>query len=177
LAPLNDHGELKPVKFLNMKVFPQFVESAFQPDLRNGSQPYPPARTIPVPPTRSLRVLCIDDDEPIVQSMKDLLEHFGHRVGAATSGKCGIEMFCTAIQKGEPYDVVITDMNMPEVSGYAVAQTIKTESAHTPVILMTGACNTVRDSGSLSSSVDVVVHKPPHLQELNALLLRMAKPA
>jgi CheY-like chemotaxis protein len=166
-----------------MKVFPQFVESAFQPDLRNGSQPYlptarpAPARTIPVPPNRSLRVLFIDDDEPIVQSMKDLLEHFGHRVGAATSGKCGIEMFCRAIQKGEPYDVVITDMNMPEVSGYAVAQTIKTESAHTPVILMTGACDTVRDSGALSSSVDVVVHKPPHLQELNALLLRMAKPA
>ena len=165
-----------------MKMSPQFIDSALQPDLqpdlRNGSQPSPPtARPVPVPSKRSLRVLCIDDDEPIVQSMKDLLEHFGHRVGTATGGKYGIEMFCRAMQKGEPYDVVITDMNMPEVSGYAVAQTIKTESAHTPVILMTGACNTTRDSGALPASVDVVVHKPPHLQELNALLLRMADPA
>jgi CheY-like chemotaxis protein len=170
-----------------MKVFPQFVDSSFLPDMRldrrEASRQYPPtakpaaARPVPAPPTPSVRVLCIDDDEPIVQSLKDLLEYFGHRVGTATGGKRGIEMFCTAIQNGEPYDVVITDMNMPEVSGYVVAQMIKAESPHTPVILMTGAGNTTRDSGALSASIDVVVYKPPHLQELNALLLRMAKPA
>ncbi len=152
-----------------------------QPDLQNGSRPCPPGAqpvdTRPVPPKRSLYLLCIDDDEPILQSMRDLLAFFGHLVEVAPGGKCGIEMFCTAIQKGKPFDVVITDMNMPEVSGYAVAQMIKTESPHTPVILMTGAGNTIRDSGALSASVDVVVNKPPHLEALNALLLRMAGPA
>ena len=153
------------------------------PDLQVISRPCPPAarpagaRPVQVPPKRSLRVLCIDDDEPILQSIKDLLSHFGHRVGMASGGKRGIEMFCIAIQKSEAYDVVITDMNMPEINGYAVAQMIKTESPDTPVILMTGAGNTIMDSGSLSASVDIVVNKPPHLEELNALLLRMAKPA
>ena len=48
-------------------------------------------------------------------------------------------MFRTAILKSEPYDVVITDMNMPDINGYEVAQMIKIESPDTPVILMTGA--------------------------------------
>lgn len=170
-----------------MKASPQFVDSELlpdtQPDLRDDSRQCPPtvrpsgAHPVPAPPKRSLRVLCIDDDEQILQSMKDLLAHFGHWVGVAPGGNSGMEMFRTAIQKGEPFDVVITDMNMPEVNGYVVAQMIKAESPHTPVILMTGASNTMRDSGALSASVDVVVHKPPHFQELNALLLRLAKPA
>jgi two-component system capsular synthesis sensor histidine kinase RcsC len=163
-----------------MKTFPQIAIMApaydAPPDLLAGSRQCPPTAR-PAPPKRSLHLLCIDDDESILQIMRDLLAYFGHRAEVAPSGKCGIEMFCIAGQKGEPYDVVITDMNMPEVNGYAVAQTIKAESPHTPVILMTGASNTTRDSGALSASVDVVVHKPPHLQELNALLLRMAGPA
>jgi len=129
------------------------------------------------PPPRSLRVLCIDDDELVLESMKDFLAHFGHQVGVASGGKRGIEVFCTAILKSEPYDVVITDMNMPDVSGYAVAQAIKTESPDTPVILITGAGNTSWDAGSISASVDATVNKPVRMKELNDLLLRMAGPA
>jgi len=170
-----------------MNTFSQLVDSEplceTPPDRRDVSRPCPPTNNqagvgqVPVPPKRSLRVLCIDDDEMVLESMKDFLAHFGHRVGVASGGKRGIEVFCTAILKSEPYDVVITDMSMPEVSGYAVAQTIKTESPHTPVILITGAGNTMRDGGALSASVDIVVNKPVHMQELNDLLLRMAGPA
>jgi CheY-like chemotaxis protein len=178
----------EPTKlFFDMNTFPPYVHPELlqdtPPDPRNVSRQRPPAAglagadPVPVPPKRSLRVLCIDDDAPVLESIKDLLTHFGHRVGVAPGGKRGMEMFCTAIQKGEPYDVVITDMNMPEVSGYGVAQMIKTESPDTPVILMTGAGNTMMDSGSSSASVDKVVYKPPQMHELNELLLRMAKPA
>lgn len=129
------------------------------------------------PSKRSLRVLCIDDDEMVLESMKDFLAHFGHRVGAASGGKRGIEVFCIAILKSEPYDVVITDMNMPDVSGYVVAQAIKAESPDTPVVLITGAGNTTRDAGSISASVDATVNKPVHMKELNDLLHRLARPA
>lgn len=132
---------------------------------------------VPVPPRRSLRVLCIDDDEMVLESMKDFIAYFGHRVGVASGGKWGIEVFRTAILKSEPYEVVITDMNMPGISGYAVAQIIKAESPDTPVILITGAGNTTMDSGESPASVDAVVNKPVHMQELNDLLLRMARPA
>jgi len=130
-----------------------------------------------VQPPRTLRVLCVDDDEQVLESMKACLGFFAHEVKVASGGKVGIELFCTAILKSEPYDVVITDMNMPDVNGYAVAQTIKAESPGTPVVLMTGANNTTRDGGSISASVDAVVTKPPRMKELNELLLRVVRPA
>jgi CheY-like chemotaxis protein len=147
-----------------MNTLAQFAHSE---SLRN-------AQPAPVPPKRSLHVLCIDDNELVLESMKDCIRHFGHRVGVASGGKCGVEMFCTAILNNEPYDLVITDLNMPDINGYAVAETIKAKSPHTPVILITGAGNITRDPGA---SVDTVVNKPMHLQDLNDLLLRLARPA
>lgn len=170
-----------------MNTFPQFTHSESLPDTppeprdisRPGQSTVNPGGggQTPTRPKRSLRVLCVDDDEMILDSMKDFLGHFGHRVGRAPGGARAMEMFRTALLQGEPYDVVITDMNMPDVSGYAVAQMIKVESSDTPVILMTGAGNTTRDGGALSDSVDVVVNKPVRMQELNDLLLQMARPA
>jgi len=113
----------------------------------------------------------------VLESMKDFLVYFGHRVGMASGGRRAMEMFRTAIQRSEPYDLVITDMNMPDVGGYGVAQAIKTDSPNTPVILITGAGNTMKDNGSFSAGIDVVLHKPIRMQELNDVLLRTAKPA
>ncbi len=143
---------------------------------RPGPQPIPPAggAQAPVAPKRSLHVLCIDDDEQILEMMKDCLTHFNHRVRVASGGKYGIELFCTAILKSEPYDVVITDLSMPDVNGYEVARTIKGESPKTPIILMTGADTSTRDAKATSSTVDAVATKPPRIKELNDLLLRLA---
>lgn len=143
---------------------------------RPGPQTIPPAGgdQAPVAPKRSLHVLCIDDDEQILEMMKDCLTHFNHRVRVASGGKYGIELFCTAIMKSEPYDVVITDLSMPDVNGYEVARTIKDESPQTPIIIMTGADTTTKDAKSMSSTVDAVATKPPRIKELNDLLLRLA---
>ena len=128
-------------------------------------------------PQRSLRVLCIDDDEQILEVMKGCLAHFQHQVRVASGGKYGIELFRTAILKSEPYDIVITDLNMPDVNGYVVAQAIKAESPVTPIILMTGRGNQELGAVLRSAPVDAVVEKPPRIRELNEILLRMARPA
>ena len=122
---------------------------------------------------RSLRLLCIDDDEQILETMQVCLGHLGHQVKVASGGKRGIEVFCTAILKSEPYDVVITDMSMPDVNGLEVAQAIKAESAKTPVILLSGAAGSTRDAEIPSTSVDAVINKPASLRQLNELLLRV----
>jgi DNA-binding response OmpR family regulator len=127
----------------------------------------------PTPPKRSLRVLCIDDDEQILEMMKDCLAHFEHQVRVASGGKHGVELFCTAILKSEPYDAVITDLRMPDMDGYEVARMIKAESPGTPVIMMTGEGKSPAGGAGSASAVDVVIGKPPRIQELNELLLRM----
>lgn len=149
---------------------PQKAEGGFRP----GASPLSPAGGGPsIAGKRSLRLLCIDDDEQILETMQVCLGHFGHQVKVASGGKRGIEVFCTAILKSEPYDVVITDMSMPDVNGYEVAQAVKAESPKTPVILLSGAAGTTKEAAVPSASVDAVVNKPASIKELNALLLRM----
>jgi len=85
-------------------------------------------------------------------------------------------MFCTAVLKSEPYDMVITDLSMPDVNGYEVTRQIKAESPDTPLVLMTGAGTTKEEARLMSAPVDAVVGKPPRMRELNALLLALARP-
>ena len=56
----------------------------------------------------------------------------------ASGGKEGIEMFRAATLKNQPFEVVVTDMGMPDIDGRQVARTIKAESPNMPVIMLTG---------------------------------------
>jgi len=122
----------------------------------------------------SLHILCIDDDEPIRQLLIDCLTDYHHRVITAASGSQGMELFRDAKQKGQHFDVVITDLGMPNMDGRQLAGAIKAESPHTPVIMMTGWGATMNADGVTTPEIDAVVAKPPQMQELNALLLRLA---
>ena len=131
----------------------------------------------PTKPKRSLYILCIDDDPHILELLNDCFTHFGHRVMVAPGGKEGLEMFRAATLKNQPYEAVVTDMRMPDIDGRQVARTIKAESPNTPIIMLTGWGAIIRDDGDSAPGVDIVVNKPPEMQELNELLLRMVKPA
>jgi DNA-binding NtrC family response regulator len=126
-------------------------------------------------PKRSVRILCIDDDAQVREFMTQCLRFFQHQVNVAPGGKRGLEMF-RAAQENEPYELVITDLGMPDLDGQRVAQAIKAESPETPVIMMTG-WGTFMDESEEAVPVDAVVGKPPRMKELNDLVLRMAAPA
>ena len=126
-----------------------------------------------VKPKRSLHILCIDDDAQVRQLLDDCLTHFNHRVMVASGGEHGMELFRTAMLKNQPYEVVITDLGMPKMDGHQVARTIKAESPYTPIIMMTGWGTIMREEGETASEVDAVIGKPPRMQELNDLLLRI----
>ena len=145
------------------------------PDSRPGSRNIPQAgrSKAPIPPKRSLFILCIDDDAVMLEVTRDCLSHYEHRVRVAPSGKFGVEVFHSAILKCEPYDAVITDLRMPDMDGYEVARMIKAESPHTPVIMMTGEDNLAVEDNTMAPAVDIVVGKPPRMRELNDLLLRI----
>jgi len=124
-----------------------------------------------------VHILCIDDDEQIRDFMTLCLTRFDHRVTVASGGKHGLELFRNATLENQPYEVVITDLGMPDVDGQLVAQTIKAESPKTPVIMMTGWGTIMEDEKETDLSVDAVVSKPPCMQELNDLVLRITMPS
>lgn len=132
------------------------------------------AQSADAPPVaRSLRILCIDDEPIIGQILTDCLSSLNHDVTACVGGKDGVDAFRNAFRQGRPFDVVITDLGMPEMDGHQVARAIKAESLGTPVIMMTGWGNIMTDEGERAPEVDAVIPKPPKVMELNSLLLRM----
>ena len=73
-----------------------------------------------------------------------------------------------------PFEIVITDLGMPDMDGHHVARAIKAESPHTPIIMLTGWGTMMKADGETAPEVDAVLSKPPRMQELNKLLLQMA---
>ncbi len=128
----------------------------------------PVAAPLSLPP---LRILIIDDDPVILDSMRLVLELDGHTVTAANDGRAGVETFKTAHESGEAFAVVVTDLGMPYMDGHEVARAIKTMSVNTPVILLTGWGR--RMSGGehdIPANVDRTLDKPPKLSELREAL-------
>jgi signal transduction histidine kinase/ActR/RegA family two-component response regulator len=124
---------------------------------------------------RSVKVLCIDDEPPVRQMLDVCLTHLGHQVAVAASGREGLELFRTAKVNKQPYEIVITDMGMPEIDGYQVVEAINTESHSTPIIMLTGWGKMMREENSIPAAVKALIDKPPHMQELNDLLLKLTE--
>src|SRR5687768_618259 len=94
--------------------------------LRGISRSRPPAPApgadtagLPAPTatSRNLRVLLIDDDPTLIESLRSALIDEGHKVTAANGGQAGIDTFSAARSSGMPLDIVITDLAMPVVDG------------------------------------------------------------
>jgi len=121
-------------------------------------------------PSRSLRILVVDDDPLLLKSMRDILETDGHEVVVADGGQSGIDAFAGADQRGEPFDVIFSDLGMPYVDGRKVAATIKALSPRTPVVLVTGWGQRMQAENDLPFHVDRILSKPPKLGELRKAL-------
>jgi CheY-like chemotaxis protein len=118
-------------------------------------------------PASRLRILIIDDDPLLINSLRDSLELDGHSVVTANGGAAGIAAFRAA---PDDVDAVITDLGMPYVDGRRVAEAVKADSPSTPVILLTGWGERLMSDGEVPRHVDRVLSKPPKLRELRAAL-------
>jgi CheY-like chemotaxis protein len=125
-------------------------------------------------PVQPLRILIVDDDPLIIESLRETLRGDGHRVTAAEGGQAGIDAFEAARARGEPFELVITDLGMPYVDGRRVSASIKTASPSTPVVLLTGWGQRLTAENQVPPHVDRVLNKPPRLRELRAALAELA---
>jgi PAS domain S-box-containing protein len=95
-----------------------------------GPQAIEPA----APQVRRLNVLVVDDDSLVLTSTCLLLEDLGHRVTVAESGAQALQL-CESEQH---FDLVITDMAMPQMNGAQLAQAVRILKPTLPIILATG---------------------------------------
>ncbi len=117
----------------------------------------------------SLRLLVIDDEPSVRETLALLLRKGGHIVSTAVDGEEGLELFQVAQLQGKPFNVVITDLGMPRMDGMTVAKKIKAISPETPVVLLTGWGFRIR-SEEVRGVIDLVLTKPATYQQIRRAL-------
>jgi len=122
---------------------------------------------------RGLRILVVDDDPRILRSLRRVLEADNHEVTVADGGLAGINAFVAAGRRGEPFAVVLLDLGMPDTGGREVAAAIKAASPVTPIVLVTGWSDSIREENDIPPHVERVLSKPPDVQDLRRAIVEL----
>ena len=114
-----------------------------------------------------MKVLIVEDSPTQLEALRFLLEESGYAVVAATNGANALEA-----AKAYAIDLVISDVVMPEMDGYALCRALRADDAlrHLPVILLTSLTDPQDVIRGLESGVNNLVYKP---YEDRALLARV----
>jgi FixJ family two-component response regulator len=105
------------------------------------------------------KVVAIDDEEIVLKSVKRVLDQAGFEVETTRSGAQGLEW---ALNKA--YDLVITDIRMPDLGGMIVLRDLKKAKPEVPVIIITGYANVQSAEQAIKLGAADYVEKPftPH---------------
>ena len=103
------------------------------------------------------RILLVDDEEPIARMVKLNLDRLGYQVSLCNSSTDALEAFRVSPNK---YDLVITDMTMPHITGDNLTIELKKIRPDIPVVLCTGFSEKVTNAKASAIGVDKVLMKP-----------------
>ncbi len=114
-------------------------------------------------PMGSERILFVDDEKALVDVVREILEKFGYAVDAHVSPLTALEQFNASPHL---YDMVITDMSMPHMSGDQLVRKILDVRPDIPVMLCTGYNDDLTEEKAHHMGLKSVLNKPVNLREL-----------
>ena len=112
--------------------------------------------------SKKIKLLVIEDSEEILAGLYNFLSKHNYEVFTASDGLEGLKLF-EAEKKG--FDLIITDVVMPNISGIGVISIIKQKYPDTPIIAITGM-GEHPEALAIEANADVVLEKPFDLAEL-----------
>ena len=112
--------------------------------------------------SKKTKLLIIEDNQEILAGLYNFLTARKFQVSTASDGLEGLKLFETE-KKG--YDLVITDLVMPNISGIGVISILKERYPDTPVIAITGM-GEHPEALAVEANADIVIEKPFDLAEL-----------
>jgi PAS domain S-box-containing protein len=120
--------------------------------------------------TGTERILLVDDEEPIVRLERQMLERLGYHVTTRTSSVAALEAF-----KADPdaYDLVITDMAMPNMTGDQLAEQIVAVRHDIPIVLCTGFSETLHLAKAGAVGIKGFLMKPLARGDLAAVVRKV----
>lgn len=114
------------------------------------------------------RVLVVDDDPNLTELLVDTLETIGYDSRAAASAQEALELMAA-----EHFDLVISDINMPKMSGIELLQEIKRHNRHLPVMLITGISTDGVKAQAYSNGADGFLAKPFRIGNIESEIAKL----
>ena len=111
------------------------------------------------------RLLCVDDDRDFRQFYKNLLGSYGFEVTLAASGKQALKLFLS-----RHVDAVVTDLEMPGMTGLELASRLKKLRPELPVLLVSGAKSLKENLKEVDASLAKGAPTPKLLDQIEELL-------
>jgi PAS domain S-box-containing protein len=119
-------------------------------------------------PTGTERVLLVDDDKILVDIGKQMLERLGYQVSTRTSSVEALELFKA---KSDQFDLVITDLTMPNMNGDKLAMDMITIKSSIPIIICTGFSQKISEKRVKTMGIKGLLMKPIAKSDM-ALMVR-----
>ncbi|MFP4622501.1 MAG: PAS domain S-box protein, partial [Bacteroidales bacterium] len=120
-------------------------------------------------PVGTETILLVDDEKPIVDMLQQILKGLGYQVTAKTSSVEALEAFQS---QPDNFDMIITDMTMPKITGDELIEKIKKIRSEIPVILCTGFSEKLAQSG-FGQNIDAFIMKPVDRKEMARIVRKV----
>jgi signal transduction histidine kinase/DNA-binding response OmpR family regulator len=132
-----------------------------------------PGATVPMETLHGLRILVVDDHRTNRQILEGLLKGWGAQTGCVGGGKEALSELTAAAEAGKPYRLMVTDINMPEMDGFALVEHIQSDPKLSPLtVMMLASVGHRRDVERCRElEVPFYLYKPVRKRELLAALL------
>lgn len=112
-------------------------------------------------------ILLVDDEAQVVQVTGELLSSLGYRVTGKTSAFDALALF---LESPAEYDLLLTDLTMPELTGVELCKKVKAVRSDLPVVLITGYSEQLPREAADDAGVDQYCMKPVSMRELSAIV-------
>ena len=107
------------------------------------------------------KILIVDDESNVREILEDILSTEGHHVQSSESGEEALNLL-----QNEAFDLVFTDLSLPQMDGYSLADAIKSQWPQTSVCLITGWDNPLIAEKGIQNKVDRMLNKPFHMDDV-----------
>ncbi|WP_052321654.1 hybrid sensor histidine kinase/response regulator [Ralstonia sp. A12] len=144
-----------------------FAPAELPADVTHAAQPTANAQRVSA---GSIKVLAVDDQASNRELIRMQLESLGYRVDLADSGGEALRRF-----NEQHYDVLLTDLSMPGMDGYALARCLRAQGAKQPIIALTAHAAIEEHQRCMQEGIDAVLVKPILLKALDTTLHRMVR--
>lgn len=111
--------------------------------------------------TPTWRVLLVDDDSLVRDSVRRMLEFDQHKVTAVSSAAEALSLCDT-----EPFDLIVLDYIMPVMKGDQLAEALKGRFPNLPIIMITADAEKLDETADRPAGVDILMAKPFQLSDL-----------